>query len=83
MQGGGKVIRLVRPVVSREAVEELEHLLREARSGRIIGIAYVAMHKTFDYTVDIAGETKRSPTLTRGMLLLLNDRLAEIIRGKK
>ena len=82
VQGGGKVIRLAGTPVSREAIEKLEHLLREARAGRVIGIAYVAMHKTFAYTVDIAGETKRSPTLTRGMLHLLDDELSAIIRGK-
>lgn len=78
---GGKVVRLVRPAVSREAVEELEHLLREAKAGRVIGLAYVAMHKAYDYSVDIAGETRRSPTLTRGMLLLLDEELAKILRG--
>ena len=68
--------------MSRETVDTLEHLLAEARSGRLIGLAYVAMHKTYDYSVDIAGETRRSPTLTRGMLNLLDDELAGIITGK-
>ena len=80
---GAKVVSLVGQVVSRETVEDLEHLLREALAGRIIGLAYVAMHKTFAYTVDISGETRRSPTMTRGMLLKLDDELAAIIRGGK
>ena len=60
----------------------LEYLIQEARAGRVVGLAWLAMHKTFDYSVDIAGETKRSPTLTRGMLHLLDDELSAIIRGK-
>jgi hypothetical protein len=79
---GGPVLKLITPAVSRETVDTLEHLLAEARSGRLIGLAYVAMHKTYDYSVDIAGETRRSPTLTRGMLNLLDDELAGIITGK-
>lgn len=76
----GKVVRLVPIAVSINAVEALELLLAEAKAGQIIGIAWVAMHKTYEYTVDIAGETRRSPTLTRGMLHLLDDELSAIIR---
>lgn len=76
------VLRLVLPSKSIELVKELEALLRAARDGQVIGIAYVAMHKAHDYSVNIAGETKRSPTLTRGMLHLLDDELSAIIRGK-
>lgn len=77
----GKVLRLVRPCKSEDLVRALEDRLAEARAGRLIGIAYVAMYKTFDYGVDIAGETKRCPTLTRGMLHLLDEELSRIIRG--
>jgi hypothetical protein len=75
-------LRLARDLVSTDCVEALEYLLHEARAGRVVGVAWVAMHKTFDYSVDIAGETRRSPTLTRGMLHLLDDELSAIIRGK-
>jgi hypothetical protein len=79
---GGPVLKLITNARSTDTVEALEHLLEEARAGRVIGIAYVAMHKTYDYTIDIAGETKRCPTLTRGMLHLLDDELATLLRNK-
>ena len=79
----GKIFRLAKAAISHDAVDALEHLLAEARAGRVIGLAYVAMHKAYDYSVDIAGETRRSPTLTRGMLHLLDDELSAIIRGRK
>lgn len=61
----------------------LEDLLAEARAGRLIGFAYVAMRLERSYSVGAAGETRRSPTLTRGMLLLLDDELKALIIGDK
>jgi hypothetical protein len=63
-----------------DTVTALEDLLAEARAGRLIGFAYVAMHHHQDYKVGMAGETKSSPTFTRGMLHLLDDELAALIR---
>ena len=42
-----------------------------------VGLAYVAMHKVYEYTVDVTGECKSSPTLTRGMLSTLDDELRD------
>jgi hypothetical protein len=61
-------------------VQALEQLLQEARSGRLIGLAWVAMHPAYEYSVDVAGETRRCPTITRGMLLKLDDELAKLLR---
>lgn len=77
-----KVLRLVHPCKSEDVVRALEDRLVEARAGHLIGIAYVVMYKAHDYGVDVAGETKRSPTLTRGMLHLLDEELSRIISGK-
>ena len=56
-------------------------MLEDARAGRLIGLALVAMYTQREYIVDVAGEAKRNPTYTRGMLALLDDELAKIIRG--
>ena len=53
----GKVLSLVGPAVSKDTVHALEELLREARAGRLIGIAWVSMYQGYHYEVDIAGET--------------------------
>lgn len=78
-----RVVQLVRAPESNELLEVIEQLRADILAGRVIGLAWVAMHKTFDYSVDIAGETRRSPTLTRGMLHLLDEELSSIIRGKR
>lgn len=59
-------------------METLEYLLHEAKAGRIAGIAYVAMHKVNDYTLDATGTMLLFSALTRGMLLELDDELSKI-----
>ena len=82
---GSNIVRLVPCERSIDTIRTLGGLLLDAegRPGepKLIGIAYVAMYEGREYIVDIAGETKRSPTFTRGMLLLLDDELASIVRG--
>lgn len=77
------VLRLIVPQASAETVAVLSELLHEAREGRIVGIAYVAMHKAYEYSFDIAGETRRVPTFTRGMLRGLDDQLSRLVRPTK
>lgn len=62
-----------------DTVTQLETLLAEAKSGGLIGVAYVAMRQPSSYTIGIAGETRRSPTYTRGMLCRLDDELASLL----
>lgn len=68
--------KLVPAKISGDTVESLQELLKDAIAGRVIGIAFVAMYKEREYTVDAAGEAKENPTFTRGMLLALDDSLA-------
>lgn len=63
------ILHLVGPRVSADTVQALEELLAAARTGAVVGVAFVAMHSTSDYTTDIAGECCRSRVLTRGMVL--------------
>lgn len=67
--------RLVSDKVSADTVRALETLLRDAREGKIIGVAFAAMLKSRRYIVNTAGEARRNPTFTRGMLAALNDLL--------
>lgn len=69
------------PRGSPETVRILEQMLQEARDGRLIGLAYVAMYHHNDYGLGIKGETRRAPIITRGMLPELDHLLAQIIRG--
>jgi hypothetical protein len=65
-----------------DTIECLELLLRRARRGEIIGLAYAAMLKKRAYIVDIAGVAHSSPTFARGMVAALDDQLADRIHGR-
>lgn len=62
-----------------ETAEALEDLLAEAKAGGLIGLAYVAVRHRRSYSVGAAGEARTYPLLTRGMLLSLDDELAELM----
>jgi hypothetical protein len=72
-------IRLVRPPINADVIEALEHLLDEARAGRIIGLAYVSYHGGRDHNVGAAGVAREVPELSIGFLRELEDRFAELI----
>jgi hypothetical protein len=72
---------LVPDEVSTDTVEALELLLREARRGQVIGIAFAAMLKRRAFIVNTAGEAHRNPTFSRGMVAALDDQLAQRVRG--
>jgi len=61
--------RLVGREPSRDTIAVLTELLAEAKAGRLLGVAFVAMHKAREYEIGYTGECARSPTFTQGMLL--------------
>lgn len=61
-------------------IEALEDLLEQARAGKVVGLAYVAMHSSFSHTVDIAGANRRYLSLTRGQIRDLDDAVSDLIR---
>jgi len=71
--------RLVPNKISPDTVRALEELLADARSGRMIGIAYAAMYRSRHYIVNAAGEARRNPTFARGMVAALDDRLGDTV----
>lgn len=73
--------RLVPDRVSRGTVRALEQLLADARRGELIGIGFVGMYRQREYVANVAGEAKRNPTFTRGMLRALDDELGRLVNN--
>jgi hypothetical protein len=71
--------KLVADGFSGDTVKALEDLLRQARMGEIIGVAFVAMYARREYAASATGEARRNPTFTRGMLAALDDLLGESV----
>lgn len=70
---------LLPDTVSTDTVECLQLLLRRAKSGEVIGLAYCAMLKQRAYIVNTAGAAFDSPTFARGMVAALDDSLSQRI----
>lgn len=71
---------LVPDTVSTDTVKCLQTLLKRARSGEVIGLAFCAMLKQRAYIVNTAGIAHDSPTFARGMVAALDDSLSNRIR---
>lgn len=71
-------LRMVHDVYSHETITVLEELLRQAREGQILGLAFVAMRKGRKFVGDAAGEAYKNPILTRGMVAELDDYLGTL-----
>jgi hypothetical protein len=67
--------------VSTDTVRCLQTLLKRAKNGEVIGLAYCAMLKQRLYIVNTAGEAHDSPTFARGMVAALDDSLSNRIHG--
>ena len=74
----GKVIPLSN-VLSTDTVDALRYLLREAEAGRITGLAFVAIQIGHDYSTGVIGRARYTPTLTRGMIHVLEDEVRAIL----
>jgi hypothetical protein len=72
---------LIQDHVSTDTVKCLETLLRAARRGEVIGLAFAAALKRRAYITNSAGECHRNPTWTRGLVAALDDQLSGRIRG--
>lgn len=71
---------LVQMHPSDDVVETLEYLLQEARTGKLIGLAYGAVLKRRAYFVDAAGEAHRNPMFGVGIANMLACELMERTR---
>lgn len=77
-----KPYTLIADRVSTDTVECLQLLLRRARRGEVIGLAYCAMLKQRAYIVNTAGVAHESPTFARGMVAALDDSLSNRINNR-
>lgn len=73
-----KALELVAAEPSRDTVEALEHLLRQAQKGQLTGLAFVALYRGRHVEASATGEVIRNPIFARGMLRVLDDKLVEI-----
>ncbi len=70
------LLRLVPPRVCSDTVREIRKLLKSAELGETIGFAGVAISAT-SFSVHAAGQALERPTLTRGAIGVLKDRIRE------
>lgn len=70
-------LHIVQDTISQETIETLRQILLAAETGMVVGIAFAALFKNRSYTVHAAGEARRCPTFTRGMVQALDDHIAE------
>jgi hypothetical protein len=73
--------RLIDETFSDDTIEALRELLQFAEAGEVVGIAFAAMFKRRKFVTDAAGECRRNPVFTRGMVAALDDCLAERMRA--
>ena len=74
---------LIPDAVSTDTVECLRQLLKRARTGEVIGLAFCAMLKRRAYIVNTAGVAYDSPTFARGMVAALDDSLSNRIHNRE
>jgi hypothetical protein len=73
---------LVADTVSTDTVECLALLLRRARRGEVIGLAYCAMLKQRAYIVNTAGIAHESPTFALGCAEVLSSSISNRIHNR-
>ena len=76
-----KRLRRKAVLVDAETVQALEHLLADARAGRLFGFAFAAMYRDRRYCVDAVGGARENITYTRGMVASLHDVLGKRLSG--
>lgn len=67
--------RFVGAEPSGDTIAVLNELLKAAKAGDLIGVAFAAMYKRREYLVGYTGECARNPTFARGMVSDLHDDL--------
>lgn len=65
--------------ISNETVDVLRYLLKQAEAGQLVGLAFVAIQHGSDYSTGVIGRARETPTLTRGMIDVLEDEVRAIL----
>ena len=69
---------LVHTKSSNDVAVCLEEMLKHARSGHLLGLAFAAMYEGRTYVVNACGEARRSPTFARGMVSDLHEAIGRL-----
>ena len=77
---GVKKFSIVQPLADAELVCALTFLLEAAKAGRIIGLAYVALHPGQEFSGEVIGTCRNSPLVARGLCRALEDSVSVLPR---
>ena len=77
LQGRAVELRIMPPHISTATVTALADLLEQAKAGRVVGLVYAAIKAGGSYQGDVVGMAETHPVYTRGLLAMLQDRVAE------
>lgn len=78
-----RALYVVKQAVDRDTVEALAGLLKEARAGKVIGLAYLALYRGDDYSGDLVGNVKEHPLMARGICRALEDEISSYLRRRR
>lgn len=73
------LLRVVQLSTNQETIETLAALLQDAKSGKITGIVYAAMHRQEGYSADVIGRARSFPIMALGILHILQERLSQLL----
>lgn len=73
---------LIPDALSTDTVKCLETLLRHARRGEVVGLAFAAALKQRAYITNTAGECHRNPVWARGLVASLDDHLSARVKRR-
>lgn len=77
---GARIVPLHGGPVSQQLADIIKYLQQEIEAGRITGLAFAAKHQGQDYSTAIVGECRTNPVLTRGMIRVLEDEIAALLK---
>jgi hypothetical protein len=70
-------LKVVKPPVDHDTVACLERLLGEAKAGKVIGLAFVALMPKRHFIKHTTGAVHQERVYTRGLLQELDDMIRE------
>lgn len=70
-------LHVVRDSPDQATVDVLTRLLADAKMGRVIGLAFVALLHHHEYEADMVGQALESPLLSRGICRALEDEISQ------
>ena len=65
--------------VSDDTIEALENLLKRAKAGEVVGLAFAALLPRRRYFIEVTGDAYKDPTFARGMVSAIDDELRSMI----